>query len=312
MSSSPTVIFLMGPTAAGKTDWALELAQALPCDIISVDSALIYRGMDIGTAKPTRDILQQFPHQLIDICDPSEFYSVGQFCHDAQQAICNSVENNRIPLLVGGTMMYFHALKTGLSVLPMRDDTIRQEIYTQAETWGWPMLYAELEKVDPQSASKIHPQDTQRINRALEVFRISGKSLTDWKQSADKNIFPYTIEPIALHLASRAQLHENIEKRFDHMLATGFLAEVETLYQRGDLHADLPAMRSVGYRQAWQYLSGITSKEDMRLRAIAATRQLAKRQLTWLRAWSGVLWIETGDQLGKQTLIERLKNVAHA
>lgn len=291
-SSKPPVIFVMGPTASGKTDLAIALSQQRPVDIISVDSALIYRGMDIGTAKPTAAELAIAPHALIDICDPQATYSVADFCRDAQQKIDNSHQANRIPVLVGGTMMYFNALLKGLADMPATDETMRATIEEEARNKGWPALHNELAAVDPESANSIHPNHSQRIARALAVYRLSGKTMSAYRadqarQSSTVKTFAqqYRVMQYALLPIDRQRLHQRIERRFQLMLDNGFEDEVRSLYQRGDLHLNLPSMRSVGYRQMWEYLAGDCDYTTMVSKGVAATRQLAKRQLTWLRGW---------------------------
>jgi len=306
--SLPTVICLMGPTASGKTDLAVKLVQHLPCDIISVDSAMVYRGMDIGTAKPTADILKIAPHRLLDICDPAESYSAGQFRADALREINSIIQYNRIPLLVGGTMLYFHALQNGLADLPGANPEIREKINQEAQLHGWQKLHERLQKIDPIAAERIHPNDPQRLQRALEIYEITGKSLTALIAEEAIQKLPYQIINIAIAPADRQLLHERITNRFNKMLAQGFIAEVEELYQRGDLHPDLPSIRAVGYRQAWDYLSGKITFEEMRERAIIATRQLAKRQMTWLRSWENLQWINSEDN----DYLAKLLNSLHA
>ncbi|WP_417659399.1 tRNA (adenosine(37)-N6)-dimethylallyltransferase MiaA [Pseudidiomarina sp.] len=290
--NEPFVICLYGPTAAGKTGLAIALTQQLPCDIISVDSALIYRGMDIGTAKPTAEELAQAPHRLIDICDPAESYSAAQFAADARREIDAIIAQGRIPLLVGGTMLYFKALLEGMSQLPEADEGIRQQLGRELEQGGSAKLHSELAAIDPVSAARIHPNDPQRLMRALEVYRISGQTLTDLT-AARHGALPYPLIQIAVAPRDRATLHQRIELRFRQMVEQGLLIEVEQLRQRSDLHVDLPAIRCVGYRQAWQYLDGDYDYEEFIDRGIFATRQLAKRQLTWLRKWPGVQWLES-------------------
>lgn len=285
----------MGPTASGKTDLAIEIAQRMPCDVISVDSALIYRQMDIGTAKPTAEELAKAPHQLVDILDPSESYSAADFRRDALRLMAQSVENGRTPLLVGGTMLYFKALLEGLSPLPEADAAIRAEIEQQAVTIGWQALHDELMAIDPVSAARIHPNDPQRLSRALEVYRLTGQSLTELTKVKAPPL-PYHVHQFALMSEERHALHQRIEQRFMKMLAAGFEEEVQALYQRGDLNIDLPSMRSVGYRQMWQYLAGELSHEEMVYRGVVATRQLAKRQITWLRGWSDLIRLEPGSR----------------
>lgn len=294
------VVAIMGPTASGKTGLALELAAARPCEIISVDSALVYTGMNIGTAKPTKAEQAIAKHWLIDILDPTQSYSVAQFCRDTIVLIEQIHQRGHIPILVGGTMMYFNALINGISPLPKSDETIRADIAQQAQTLGWEALHRELSDIDPVSAKRIHPNDPQRLSRALEVYRSSGKSLTDWQQQKGPAC-PYAITQFAIAPAERSQLHARIAERFDIMLKNGLVSEVEKLHKRGDLHEDLPAIRSVGYRQVWQYLEGELSFAQMREKGIIATRQLAKRQMTWLRGWPEVIWLDTfaNDNLAK-------------
>ncbi|MDY0205479.1 MAG: tRNA (adenosine(37)-N6)-dimethylallyltransferase MiaA [Pseudomonas sp.] len=313
MKSLPPAIFLMGPTASGKTDLALQLARELPCEIISVDSALIYRGMDIGSAKPSAEILQAYPHHLVDIIDPAQSYSAAQFREDALAAMADITARGRIPLLVGGTMLYYKALTDGLASMPAADPQIRAALEQQAATEGWAALHAELEQVDPVSAERIHPNDPQRIIRALEVWRVSGQSMTEHrahqalqKQASNSGHLPYNVATFAIAPQQRSVLHERIAQRFQLMLEQGFLAEVEALWQRGDLHADLPSIRAVGYRQAWAYLQGDYTYDEMIERGIIATRQLAKRQFTWLRSWADVHWL---DSLSCDTLPQTLKRL---
>ncbi len=310
----PPAIFLMGPTAAGKTDLALELARSLPCELISVDSALVYRGMDIGTAKPHEAVLAEFPHRLIDIRDPAESYSAAEFRADALAAMAEISARGRIPLLVGGTMLYYKALLEGLADMPSADPQLRAELEARGLAEGWPALHQELQAVDPQSAARIHPNDPQRLIRALEVYRLSGQSMSAHRQrQAQGNSagaapgdgrFPYTVAHLAIAPVERSVLHERIAQRFDWMLAHGFVEEVARLRQRADLHPSLPAMRAVGYRQVWEYLDGRLDAPQMRERGIIATRQLAKRQFTWLRSWAEVHWL---DSLASDNLSRALK-----
>ncbi len=288
-------IFIMGPTAAGKTALAMQLSQQLPVDLISVDSALVYKGMDIGTGKPSAAELAQYPHQLIDICDPSQAYSAAQFCTDATHAMQQSWAQQRIPLLVGGTMLYFKALQFGLSALPTADEELRAQLAAEAQAQGWPAMHAKLHALDPQAAQKFHPHDAQRIQRALEIIIISGKTLSENFQQSVAQTLDCKIHSFAIMPADRAALHATIEKRFDQMLAAGFIAEVEKLFARTDLNPELPAIRAVGYRQAWQYLTQQIDYATMREQAISATRQLAKRQYTWLRSWPDVQVLPNAD-----------------
>ncbi|HBU50710.1 MAG TPA: tRNA (adenosine(37)-N6)-dimethylallyltransferase MiaA, partial [Alteromonas australica] len=278
------VIAIMGPTASGKTGLALEIAAKVDSEVISVDSALVYKGMDIGTAKPSQDEQAGVVHHLIDIIDPAESYSVSQFVNDTNALIGDILSRGKVPILAGGTMMYFNALINGISPLPKSDEKVRDEITQQAQRLGWSKLHDELRGVDPISGERIHPNDPQRITRALEVYRSTGKTLTHWQQQEGERC-PYNIAQFAIAPADRAVLHERIATRFDMMLEAGFEQEVLKLYERSDLHEDLPSIRSVGYRQMWQYLDGQLSYAEMRERGIIATRQLAKRQLTWLRGW---------------------------
>lgn len=281
------VICLMGPTASGKTDVAISLRKRFPLDIISVDSALVYRGMDIGTAKPDAETLRRAPHRLIDIRDPEESYSAGDFVRDAHAEIDAIQAAGRVPLLAGGTMMYFRALTAGIAQLPAADAEIRASIDEDAEKYGWPAMHERLRAVDPDAAEKIKPNDRQRIQRALEVHTASGRALSEW-QSAGGSPPDSDLEfvKIALQPASRKVLHERIEQRLNLMLNNGFIDEVKVLYERPELTAEHPSMRSVGYRQLWQHLEGMISLEEAGKRALYATRQLAKRQVTWLRSES--------------------------
>ena len=301
-SQTGPVVAIMGPTASGKTGLALELAKHIPAEIISVDSALVYRHMDIGTAKPTPEEMAIAPHWLVDIIEPNEAYSVAEFVKDATRLIGEIHSRGKLPILAGGTIMYFNALINGISPLPKSDTKIRDDIAREAEEKGWQVLHDELAVIDPVAAARIHPNDPQRLTRALEVYRSSGQTLTHWQQQATTRC-PYNIEQFAIAPQDRAVLHDRIAQRFDLMLKQGLVAEVEKLYQRGDLNEDMPSIRSVGYRQVWQYLNGELSYADMRDRGIIATRQLAKRQLTWLRGWSELTWLDTfaKDNLTKIT-----------
>ena len=317
IKSLPPAIFLMGPTASGKTDLALQLVRELPCEIISVDSALIYRGMDIGSAKPSVEILQDYPHHLVDILDPAQSYSAAQFRNDALAAMADITARGRIPLLVGGTMLYYKALTEGLASMPAADAQVRAALELQAEAEGWAALHAELGRVDPVSAERIHPNDPQRIMRALEVWRVSGQSMTEHrlqqalqKQASNGGHLPYNVATFAIAPQQRSVLHERIAQRFHLMLEQGFVAEVEALRQRGDLHPDLPSIRAVGYRQAWSYLQGDCTYEEMIERGIIATRQLAKRQFTWLRSWADVIWLDSLSQDNLSHTLKRLKQLA--
>jgi tRNA dimethylallyltransferase len=288
----PLAIALMGPTASGKTALAVEWAQRLATEIISVDSALVYRRMDIGTAKPDAATLAQARHHLIDIREPHERYSAADFAVDALPRMQTLSAAGKIPLLVGGTGLYFHALLNGLSQMPASDPDTRAEIQREAQERGWTALHVELAAVDPAAAARIHANDPQRITRALEVFRLSGEPISAWQNSAQRRPFPFRVLKLVLAPTDRALLHQRIEQRFDAMLAAGFLDEVRRL--RGDprLHPDLPAIRAVGYRQAWTHLNGESDFAAFREQGIAATRQLAKRQLTWLRGEHDARWFD--------------------
>ena len=289
----PLAIFLMGPTASGKTDLAIQLRQQLPVEVISVDSALIYRGMDIGTAKPSKAELALAPHRLIDICDPAESYSAANFRTDALREMQEISAQGKIPLLVGGTMLYYKALLEGLSPLPSADEKVRSEIEAKAALIGWAGLHQELSKIDPISAQRINPNDSQRINRALEVFYLTGKTLTELTAQKGEAL-PYDILQFAIAPEQREVLHLRIEQRFHKMIELGFQQEVEKLYHRPDLNENLPSIRSVGYRQMWEYLRGDYDHDEMVFRGICATRQLAKRQITWLRGWtSPIQWLDS-------------------
>ena len=289
----PLAIFLMGPTASGKTDLAIQLRQQLPVEVISVDSALIYRGMDIGTAKPSKAELALAPHRLIDICDPAESYSAANFRTDALREMQEISAQGKIPLLVGGTMLYYKALLEGLSPLPSADEKVRSEIEAKAALIGWGGLHQELSKIDPISAQRINPNDSQRINRALEVFYLTSKTLTELTAQKGEAL-PYDILQFAIAPEQREVLHLRIEQRFHKMIELGFQQEVEKLYRRPDLNENLPSIRCVGYRQMWEYLRGDYDHDEMIFRGICATRQLAKRQITWLRGWtSPIQWLDS-------------------
>lgn len=304
----PLAIFLMGPTASGKTALAIRLCQQLPVEIISVDSALIYRGMDIGTAKPNSEELTLAPHRLINIKDPSESYSAADFRRDALVEMEKITQAGKIPLLVGGTMLYYKSLLEGLSPLPSADEKIRQEIEERAEREGWQALHQELQKIDPVSAERINPNDSQRINRALEVFYVSGKTLTALSQQKGEPL-PYELLQFAIAPEDRAVLHQRIEQRFQQMMTLGFKQEVEKLFSRGDLHENLPSIRCVGYRQMWAHLRGDYGEEEAVFRGICATRQLAKRQLTWLRGWKlDITWLDSLKiDEAERLMIEQIK-----
>jgi tRNA dimethylallyltransferase len=303
----PEAIFLMGPTASGKTDLAIRLTQTLPCEIISVDSAMIYKGMDIGTAKPSAEELAIAPHRLIDILDPAQSYSAADFRRDALREMQNITSRGNIPLLVGGTMMYFKVLLEGISPLPGADKTIRAAIEAEAAVKGWSELHRQLAAIDDVSARRIHPNDPQRLTRALEVYRLTGKSLTQLSKQTSPPL-PYQVTQFAIAPQDRQVLHERIARRFELMLQQGFEQEVVNLFQRIDLHEDLPAIRCVGYRQMWEYLQQRYDHQEMVFRAIVATRQLAKRQLTWLRNWQDLNWLDTFADNNLEQVISRLSD----
>ena len=285
------LLCVMGPTAAGKTAFAIELAESLGGELISVDSALVYRGLAIGAAQP------DYPHHLIDIRDPSEPYSAAEFARDAAEAIASIRARGRLPILVGGTLLYFRALLQGFDAIPATRPEVRADIEEEAARSGWPALHAKLAEVDPVLAARLHPNHSQRIGRGLEVWRMTGRPLSSWQEgnlspAVDGEAIPLVIAP-----RSREELHGRIERRFDDMLSEGFLEEVEALYRRGDLTPDLSAIRAVGYRQMWRYVAGETNLETAREAGIAATRQLAKRQLTGLRRWPDAIWLLTGPDL---------------
>jgi tRNA dimethylallyltransferase len=292
MPDSPRVIFIMGPTATGKTDLAVYLHDNLNAEIISVDSAMVYRGMDIGTAKPDKAVLAKAPHRLIDICDPRESYSAARFKADASLAIEEILEQGKTPILVGGTGLYFRSLEHGLAKLPEADTEIRARLEAEAEQHGWQSMHARLKEIDPEAALRINENDPQRIQRALEVYEITGKTLTSLFSEERKSRFPYPIKKIVLAPEDRSVLHDRVKSRFLAMLESGFVDEVEALFRRGDLSLALPAMRLVGYRQVWRYLEGDCTYEEMQEKAIVATRQLAKRQITWCRSENQTEWYD--------------------
>lgn len=281
-----TVVCILGPTASGKTDLAIRLAQEHPMDIVSVDSAMVYKGMDIGTAKPTLAQQRLTPHRLIDLCDPKESYSAGKFCEDALREIKSSLKQGRIPLLVGGTMFYFHLLQRGFIEFPDADLSVRQDLEQEAHHKGWAALHQELRVVDPDAAMRIDPNDKQRISRALELYRSVGKTMSQLQQEQRWQPWSFEFVNVILLPRDRKILQERIEQRLDLMLQRGFVDEVSELFHREDLNAMLPSIRTVGYRQVWSYLSGEYDLNEMRQRVIFATRQFAKRQFTWLRRWN--------------------------
>jgi len=297
-------IFLMGPTASGKTALSVQLAQALNGEIISVDSALVFKGMDIGTAKPSMEERGNIPHHLIDILDPAESFSTGQFRTQALALMDDITKRGKLPILVGGTMLYFNALMNGLAVLPEADPAIRAKLDQELEQLGKDALHQRLAEIDPEAAARIHPNDPQRIQRALEVYEISGKPLSSFFEDQEQGI-PYQIIKLVIAPSDRKILHDIIARRFRLMLEQGFIEEVEALYQRGDLSEKMPSIRAVGYRQVWSYLQGEYDRETMTEKAIIATRQLAKRQFTWLRRETDAVNFETGqDDLLAKVLTE--------
>jgi len=285
----------MGPTASGKTELAINLSKEFPIDIISVDSAQVYRGMDIGTAKPSKEVLRQYPHHLIDICDPEHSYSAGDFVKDATQQINKTKNRNRIPLLVGGTMLYFHSLINGIADLPKSDFEVRNLIQNEAEIIGWPKMHQKLRKIDPEAADKIDANDKQRIQRALEVFELSGRKISELhNEKVTKKVFSFI--KFAVNTQDREELHTRINKRFLKMLDNGFIEEIKLLRKRKNLTIGHSSMRAVGYRQIWGYLDGKCSYEEAVKKAQASTRQLAKRQITWLRGMEDVISIDAGSE----------------
>lgn len=302
----PPAIFLMGPTASGKTDIAVELASILPCDIISADSALVYRGMDIGTAKPDTLTLARAPHRLISFLDPAEAYSAAAFRRDALQHMADITARGRIPLIVGGTMLYFKVLRDGIAELPPADPAIRQRLTDDAAQQGWPAMHALLAQQDPITAARLHPNHSQRILRALEVYAQTGTPLSTLQQATTSSPLPYQLLQIGLIPAEKAALEHRIALRLDAMLAAGFLEEVRQLHARGDLHPDLPSLRSVGYRQAWDVLDGNLPESQLREAVLLATRQLAKRQMTWLRSWPDLAALPVDYPLEPQQVVNRI------
>jgi tRNA dimethylallyltransferase len=292
-NDQPAAILLMGPTAAGKTDLAIELAERYPVEIISVDSALVYRSMDIGTGKPSTEQLKCYPHHLVNILDPSESYSAGQFVRDAGALINDIHARQRVPLLVGGTMLYFRALLRGIAEMPTASPAFRAVIEQRAAKSGWSHLHAELADLDPVAAARIGRNDSQRIQRALEVIHLTGRAMSEVQAEARPPLPNVNFVTIGLNPSDREVLYKRIEVRFHHMMAAGFLEEVRHLHQRGDLHAELPAIRAVGYRQLWQHLAGTCSLEEAIAQGILATRHLARRQLVWMRAEPALHWVDS-------------------
>jgi tRNA dimethylallyltransferase len=306
-ASRQSVVYLMGPTAAGKTDLALSLARAFPFEIVSVDSAMVYRGLDIGSGKPSRQVLAAIPHHLVDILDPSERYSAGQFVRDAKRVMADIRSRGKVPLLVGGTMLYFKALTEGIADMPSADPAIRAAIDAQAARIGWPQMHAELARVDPTAAGRILPNDAQRIQRALEVHRLTGKSLTELHAATVRQTLNDSTLALAWSPADRAALYDRIALRFDAMMAAGLLEEVRRLHARTDLSQDLPALRSVGYRQLGRHLAGqYDLTEGVRL-GVIATRQLARRQLIWLRAMPKLEWFDSLDSAAGDLIKRRVE-----
>jgi tRNA dimethylallyltransferase len=283
----------MGPTASGKTDAALDLHDRIPAEIISVDSAMVYRGMDIGTAKPNADVLQQYPHHLVDILDPADSYSAGKFRRDALALICDIVARGKIPILAGGTMLYYRVLQQGIANLPEADPDIRQRIDQCADEEGWPAQHEKLKAIDATAASRISPNDAQRIQRALEVYEITGRCLTDLQKNTNDSVSSIRWVKAALAPESRDELKTRIRERFERMIEHGFIDEISSLHQRDELHAALPSIRAVGYRQLWSWLDGEIDFEEAKRRAVIATGRLAKRQMTWLRAEPDVRWFDS-------------------
>jgi len=297
LDTRPLAIAIMGPTASGKTAFALAVAERVGGEIVSVDSALVYRDLDIGAAKPTTEERARVPHHLLDVRDPWQTFSAADFAHDARRALDDIAARGRVPILAGGTGLYFQALLEGLAAMPAADAALRADITAQAQVQGWPALHAELARVDPAAAARIHATDPQRIQRALEVYRLTGKPISAWQRDARRARLPFRVLKLVLAPADRSVLHARIAQRFDLMLDAGFLDEVHRLRALPGMQAvatplDLPAVRAVGYRQAWEFLDGQGTATDFRERAIAATRQLAKRQLTWLRSERDLRWFD--------------------
>ncbi len=307
MKVQDTIICLMGPTASGKTRLAIELVQHFPCEIISVDSAMVYRGMDIGTAKPSAEELAKAPHRLINLCDPVEPYSAGHFREDALQAIKDIHSQGKIPLLVGGTMLYFHVLLQGVASLPTADEKIRADLTEEVERVGRSGMYKKLESIDPDLAKQLHPNDSQRIQRALEVYRITGETMSELRSSQNVEKLPYRVVNLTIFPKDRALLHRRIEQRFRCMMIDGLMDEVKALHSRFDLNSELPSVRTVGYRQVWKHLAREYDYFTMLERGIIATRQLAKRQLTWLRSWPNINAFYTEDDDLSYQAVQYLK-----
>ena len=313
---APDVFCLMGPTASGKTNLAVELVKVHPFEIINVDSAQIYRGMDIGTGKPCQATLKIAPHRLLDIRDPAEFYSAADFQVDATREIFTIIKSGKVPLLVGGTMLYFRVLRDGLADLPKANKKVREDIEIMAKNHGWDRVHNQLALVDPEAAARIHPKDPQRLQRALEVFLVSGKRLTEFfTEEAEKRSYGQKKQSFNFHFfgiqpPDRAVLHDSISKRLNQMLADGFVAEVEELYKRGDLSDRLPSIKSVGYRQIWQFLSGELAYREMVDKSKVATRQLAKRQYTWLRNWPSLNTLTDDGLQSRDKVLNYCKSIS--
>jgi tRNA dimethylallyltransferase len=307
LRAQQTVLVVTGPTAVGKTDVAVEIAKRLPVSLISMDSALVYRGMEIGTAKPATELLESFPHALVGVRDPAEPYSAAEFVRDADTLVSEARAANRLPVLVGGTMLYLRAFRAGLAELPAADPEVRAAIALEAQSLGWATLHGRLAEVDPAAAANIHPNNLQRLQRALEVYRITGRPISAfWNEQSDAafaNRLGGQLCVVGIVPDERTRLHERIGARFQEMLREGLVAEVQALKNRGDLDLELPAMRAVGYRQVWEYLEGNIKESDLSERGAAATRQLAKRQLTWMRGWPWVQCFEWGDPRALATAI---------
>ncbi len=307
IDDAPKAVFIMGPTASGKTDLAIECVRSFPCELISVDSALVYRDMDIGTAKPDDEVLEEAPHRLINMIDPVQAYSAAQFREDALKAMADIVRHGKVPILVGGTMLYYKALQEGLSELPSANAEVRATLEQEAEAKGWVHMHQRLAAVDPDSAQRIHPNDPQRIQRALEVFTITGKTLTEFYAAQQADRLPYDVIKIALVPRDRAELHQRIAQRFHQMLELGLVNEVRRLKDRGDLNLNMPSMRCVGYRQVWEYLDNEIDFDTMVEKAIVATRQLAKRQMTWLRKEQNCNFFDV-NKTNFAEIVKNLKN----
>lgn len=312
--TKPSAICLLGPTAAGKTDFAIDIVSRLPCEIISVDSAQIYRDMNIGTGKPDAATLRKAPHRLIDFLDPAQAYSASLFREDALREMHTITKSGKLPLLVGGTMLYFKALRDGLAKMPASDETVRQDILALAQREGWNTVHAQLQSVDPESAARIHPNDPQRLQRALEVYKVSGVTMTQFhrreQEQRGHNSLPFDLHFFAIQPDNRAVLHERIARRFERMIDSGLVAEVERLYGRGDLHLGMPSMRAVGYRQVWQHIAGEISFDAMVEQGIIATRQLAKRQITWMRSWDSLRKFDSETPETLDLLLNSISKIA--